>query len=100
MADQAMSRSEKAVTNTAGRIDPRGIEMLPHAVHALVIALILIFASHTQIALRVVPTVPFMHWSVAGLFIRKPGPAKAWMCWCIIWWAVSCVLWGAFLPPA
>jgi phosphatidylinositol glycan class V len=76
-------------------------EMFPHAVHALVIALILIFASHTQIALRVIPTLPFMHWSVARLFIHKAGPAKAgWMCWCVIWWAVSCVLWGAFLPPA
>lgn len=96
-----MSVPRKAVTDKTDAINPRDIEILPHALHALVMALILIFASHTQIALRVVPTLPFMHWSVAGLFIQKPGPAKVWwMHWCVIWWAVSCVLWGAFLPPA
>jgi len=93
--------SGKGTTKMGDADDPGDIEMLPHALHALIMASILIFVSHTQIALRALPTLPFMHWSVAGLFTHKPGPAKAWwMYWCVIWWAMSCVLWGAFLPPA
>lgn len=76
------------------------LEMLPHALHALALSLILIFASHTQIALRVAPTLPFMHWSVAQLFVKHPKAARVYMAWNVVWWGVSCVLWGAFLPPA
>ena len=91
----------KRTANVAHETSSRDIEMFPHAIHASVMAFILIFASHTQIALRVIPTLPYMHWSVAALFNHKPGPVKKWwMYWCVIWWAVNCVLWGAFLPPA
>lgn len=76
------------------------LEILPHALHALALSFVLIFASHTQIALRVLPTLPYMHWSVAQLFVRHPKAARVYVAWNVVWWTVSCVLWGAFLPPA
>lgn len=81
--------------------DEQAITMFPHALHALAMTLILLFASHTQIALRVAPTLPFFHWSVARLFLSDSKAARSWWIgWLVIWWPLSCVLWGAFLPPA
>ncbi|KAF8320312.1 hypothetical protein DL93DRAFT_1828914 [Clavulina sp. PMI_390] len=89
------------------------LSLLPHALHALALSFILVFASHTQISLRVIPTLPFFHWAVAQLLSQRPmiaGGSDAvgsnergkalWIGWLVVWWPISCVLWGAFLPPA
>lgn len=73
---------------------------LPHAIHALILTLTLLFAAHTQIILRFASSMPFTYWSAARLFFEHPKYAKAWVVWSVAWGAVSVVLWVAFLPPA
>lgn len=75
-------------------------QITPHAIHAFVLCLILIFASHTQIALRLSSSLPFTYWAAARLWIEKPQFAKLWTGWSIIWSTISLVTWGLFLPPA
>lgn len=76
------------------------LDILPYAIHALVFSLILLFASHTQIVLRLASSLPFTHWAAAALFIERPKIARIWIAWSVIWGAMSCILWGVFLPPA
>lgn len=72
----------------------------PHAIHALVLCSILIFASHTQIVLRLSSSIPFVYWAAARLWIEKPRLAKWWTAWSVLWGMTSLVTWGLFLPPA
>jgi GPI mannosyltransferase 2 len=72
----------------------------PHAIHALVLCFILVFASHTQIVLRLASSLPFTHWASARLWIERPQVAKWWTGWCVLWSMTSLVTWGLFLPPA
>jgi phosphatidylinositol glycan class V len=72
----------------------------PHAIHALVLCIILIFVSHTQIVLRLSSSLPFTHWASARLWIERPRVAKWWTGWCVLWGVASLVTWGLFLPPA
>ena len=72
----------------------------PHAIHALVLCSVLIFASHTQIVLRLSSSLPFTHWAAARLWVEKPRYAKWWTAWSILWGTTSLVTWGLFLPPA
>ncbi|KAF8585916.1 glycosyltransferase family 76 protein [Ramaria rubella] len=74
--------------------------LLPHAIHAFILTCILLFASHTQIILRVAASMPFTYWSAARLFFEHPKWAKAWVAWSILWGTTSVVLWTTFLPPA
>jgi len=74
--------------------------LLPHAIYALILTLTLLFAAHTQIILRVAPSMPFTYWSAAWLVLEHPKWAKAWVTWSIVWGAMSVVLWVVFLPPA
>ncbi|KDQ15752.1 glycosyltransferase family 76 protein [Botryobasidium botryosum FD-172 SS1] len=74
--------------------------LLPHAIHAFIFTCILLFASHTQIILRLASSLPYTYWSAANLFLSHPTWAKAWVAWSLVWGAVSLVLWAAFLPPA
>jgi len=74
--------------------------LLPHAIHTLIVSCMLLFASHTQIVLRLASSLPFTYWSAARLFIEHPKWAKVWVAWSIVWGAVSVVLWTTFLPPA
>lgn len=76
------------------------LSLLPHAIHAFIFTCMLLFASHTQIILRLASSMPFTYWSAARLFFEHPKWAKAWVAWSIIWGAVSIVLWSTFLPPA
>lgn len=90
--------------------DSGSLNKLPHALHALALSLILLFSAHTQIALRVLPTLPFMHWSLAQLATHREVGQKEgqtmeriwrfYIGWAVVWFALSCVLWSAFLPPA
>ncbi|KAJ8473961.1 hypothetical protein ONZ51_g7535 [Trametes cubensis] len=72
----------------------------PHVIHALVLCFVLIFASHTQIVLRFAAAMPLTYWAAAWLVVERPGWARWWIGWSVLWGAISCVLWGVFLPPA
>ena len=94
------------------------LAVLPHAIHALLLALILIFAAHTQIALRFAAALPFTYWSAASLFIDTTPPslrhsggikgagnrrsiaATCWVWWSALWGSISLTTWATFLPPA
>lgn len=75
-------------------------QITAHAIHALVLTCILIFASHVQIILRLAPSLPFTHWAAARLWVEKPHIAKWWTTWSILWSCISIVTWVRFLPPA
>ncbi|KAJ7188456.1 glycosyltransferase family 76 protein [Mycena filopes] len=72
----------------------------PHAIHALFMCSILIFASHTQIVLRLAASMPITYWAAAWLLIEHPKWGRAWVAWSVLWGALSVLLWSAFLPPA
>jgi phosphatidylinositol glycan class V len=74
--------------------------LIPHCIHALVFTSILLFAAHTQIILRFAASLPFTYWSAARLLVEHPQLGKWWVCWSVVWGAVSLVLWSTFLPPA
>ncbi|KAF8504005.1 GPI mannosyltransferase 2 [Gautieria morchelliformis] len=74
--------------------------VLPHAIHAFIFTCMLLFASHTQIILRLASSMPFTYWSAARLFFEHPKCAKAWVAWSVVWGAMNIVLWTVFLPPA
>lgn len=98
--------------------------LLPHATHALIMSLTLLFAAHTQIALRFASAMPFTYWAAASLFVRgrkeekyeasqTPGVSNtkqkrfarwtssySWTTWSLLWAVISLVAWGVFLPPA
>lgn len=66
---------------------------------------LLIFASHTQIALRLAPTDPVLWWTLATSLATKTSRELAWFekmwCWWVcIWGAASMVLWAGHYPPA
>lgn len=74
--------------------------IMPHVIHSLVMCGVLLFAAHTQIALRLAASMPTTYWAAARLLVDHPRMGKWWVCWSIIWGAISIVLWAVFLPPA
>jgi len=76
------------------------LSLTPHAIHAFILTTTLLFASHTQIILRVAASMPFTYWSAAWLLFERPVLGRWWVGWSIIWGSVSLVLWATFLPPA
>jgi phosphatidylinositol glycan class V len=72
----------------------------PHAIHALFMCAILLFASHTQIVLRLAASMPITYWAAAWLLLEHSKWGRAWVAWSVVWGALSILLWGAFLPPA
>ncbi|KIO23823.1 glycosyltransferase family 76 protein [Tulasnella calospora MUT 4182] len=79
---------------------------LPHAIHCLIFSLILLFASHVQIVLRLSSAMPYTYWAAASLMMQYKGSdggrnwARIWVVYVVTWSFVSMVLWAAFLPPA
>ena len=69
-------------------------------IHALLMALLWLFASNTQIVLRQAAGLPALYWAAAWLLVERPRVGRWWVGWSVVWGAVSCVLWAAFLPPA
>ncbi|WWD17943.1 hypothetical protein CI109_102388 [Kwoniella shandongensis] len=75
--------------------------------HLMTTGLVL-FNSHTQIALRVCLGDPVLWWSATTLAfnwdddkqrgLTKVG--KLWVGWCVVWGAVAMVLWVGHYPPA
>ena len=90
-------RSARTLSPSSPFLHP---SLAPHAVHALIMALLLLFASHTQIVLRVAASMPCIYWAAAWLLVERPVLGRWWVGWSVVWGAVSCVLWAAFLPPA
>ncbi|KAI0320757.1 GPI mannosyltransferase 2 [Amylostereum chailletii] len=74
--------------------------LTPFTVHTVIMCAILLFSSHTQIALRLAPSLPTTYWAAAWLLVSYPRVGRAWVLWSVVWGAVSVVLWGVFLPPA
>ncbi|THV01248.1 glycosyltransferase family 76 protein [Dendrothele bispora CBS 962.96] len=80
--------------------------LLPHAIHAFIFSLLILFNSHVQIILRVGPSLPFLYfgaaWLVMGDSNEKRGWkwGKMWVGWSLVWGVLSCVFWAAGLPPA
>jgi len=71
-----------------------------HAVHALVLGITLLTNAHTQIALRLLPSLPSTYWSAATLLIERPRWGRAYVVWAVLWGIASIILWASFLPPA
>lgn len=74
--------------------------LTPHAIHSLFICCLLLFASHTQILLRVAASLPLTYWAAAWLVIYYPIHGQRWIAWSMAWGSISVVLWSSFLPPA
>ncbi|ODO12010.1 hypothetical protein I350_00794 [Cryptococcus amylolentus CBS 6273] len=95
-----------------GRTLPKPARPLPelYLVHILTMALLL-FASHTQIALRVCLGDPVVWWNVVGLAFewdkREKGGrlemtqlGRYWVGWTVVWGSAAMVLWAGHYPPA
>ena len=76
------------------------VSITPHVVHAFALASVLLLAAHTQIALRLVASMPFTYWAAARVLMEYPRAGKWWVGWSVVWGAISIVLWAVFLPPA
>ncbi|TFK44581.1 glycosyltransferase family 76 protein [Crucibulum laeve] len=74
--------------------------LTPHAIHAFFLTSTLLFASHTQIILRVAASMPFLYWGAAWLILDYPSWGSCWVGWSVIWGVLSIILWATFLPPA
>jgi phosphatidylinositol glycan class V len=69
---------------------------------------ILLFSSHSQIALRTMGGNPFFWWGLAQQVwhfdkegaVKITGLGKAWIGWAVVWSLISLVLWAGFYPPA
>ncbi|KZV62811.1 glycosyltransferase family 76 protein [Peniophora sp. CONT] len=89
---------------TEGETPPRSpflrASLTPHAIHAVIFSMVLLFVSNTQIALRAASAMPTTYWAGAWLLLEKPRAGRAWVRWSMIWGVLSVVMWTAFLPPA
>ncbi|KIM45160.1 glycosyltransferase family 76 protein [Hebeloma cylindrosporum] len=78
----------------------RNVTITPHAIHAIILSFILIFASHTQIVLRLAASMPFVYWAAAWLVCENPALGRLWVSWSVLWGTTSTICWATFLPPA
>lgn len=79
--------------------------LLPHIHLSTATTLLLVFASHVQIALRFATPAWVGVWlGMAHLVVGEDGKiskqGRLWLTWLIGWNVVSVVLYSAFLPPA
>jgi GPI mannosyltransferase 2 len=73
-----------------------------HGIHAVVIGMLLVFNSHTQIVLRLSSSMPIMSWGMARLAMENTD-GRNWRSgvWVGGLWGITGVMvWGCFLPPA
>lgn len=71
--------------------------------HQTLINALLLFSSHTQIALRLAPTDPVMWWTLASSLVtgrKVEWWHTMWGWWVCLWGAASLVLWTGHYPPA
>lgn len=74
--------------------------ILPYLIHSIIFFLMLLTNAHTQIALRLAPSIPLIYWSAARLIAGSPRLQHFWISWATIWGVISIILWATFLPPA
>lgn len=79
--------------------------LAPMMLHHASMTFLLLFGSHTQIALRVISTDPVFWWILADISFEKGRSGmnrvgRAWLWWAVIWGAISIVLWAGHYPPA
>ena len=86
-------------TSTSSR-SFKSLTIDPHAIHATILCLILLVASHTQIVLRLAGSIPLTYWAAAWLVSEHHTLGRLWVTWSVLWSFISIVLWGTFLPPA
>jgi len=72
----------------------------PHAIHGIIFSFILIFASHTQIVLRLAASMPLVYWAAVWLLSEHPSLGRLWVTWSVLWGITSVICWATFLPPA
>lgn len=86
--------------------DPK---LVPYHLHHLGMTFLLMFASHSQIALRVCASDPVVWWGIteSAFDWRTKHSAhglttcgRVWVAWSLVWGLVSIVLWAGFYPPA
>ena len=106
--DQKISRS-KHLTSAAPPPSPPSpflsFSLTPFVHLHSALTLLLVFASHTQIVLRLCAADPVMWWYAAHLCSALEGTrerrwGRRWVKYCVVWGAVACALWAGFLPPA
>jgi phosphatidylinositol glycan class V len=78
--------------------------IMPLVIQHGIMTFLLIFQSHTQIALRVVSTDPVFWWLLTEIAFKDGGGltriGRGWIWWTVIWGAISIVLWAGHYPPA
>ncbi|ORX34138.1 GPI mannosyltransferase 2 [Kockovaella imperatae] len=106
---KAIASSGFAVSRTDSGQVIMDSRLFPLHVQHLLLTLLLTFASHTQITLRVCVTDPVVWWNIATLAFDWNESAdsrkltrfgKLWIWWVVLWGSLSIVLWSAHLPPA
>jgi phosphatidylinositol glycan class V len=82
----------------------RNKEILPFFLIHLITTWLVLFASHTQIALRISIANPVIYWTAASLVGSSEADqakwGRRWLRWTAIWGCISIVLWSGFYPPA
>lgn len=76
------------------------IQLTPFIHLHTALTLMLLFASHVQIILRVSVTNPVIFWFVADLIHTRSRWGRRWVTYCLVWGSVSIFLWAGFYPPA
>jgi phosphatidylinositol glycan class V len=78
--------------------------VMPLVIQHGIMTFLLIFQSHTQIALRVVSTDPVFWWLLTEIAFRDGEGltriGRGWIWWTVIWGAISIALWAGHYPPA
>ncbi|KAF8626865.1 hypothetical protein AX15_004683 [Amanita polypyramis BW_CC] len=76
------------------------VSLLPYLFHSATLFLMLFLNAHTQIVLRLAPSVPVTYWSAARLITGWHVWGRRWVGWSAVWGTISIILWASFLPPA
>ncbi|CAK9782258.1 mannosyltransferase [Cutaneotrichosporon oleaginosum] len=102
----SMGDSVSSASTSPDRISGGGSDVQTAiVVYIALMDVLLIFASHTQIALRLAPTDPVVWWTLAKSFDSAGSRKltlleKGWGWWVLVWGAASLVLWSGHYPPA
>lgn len=91
-----LPRDSSLLTTSSARL-------VPHTLLSVAYVLLLLFASHTQIALRFASPAWVGLWAAAASIVTNEQHrlgGKVFLLWLATWNLVSLVLYAAFLPPA
>lgn len=94
------SSSRNPIATDRTPISFYNISLLPHLIHSVILFCMLLVSAHTQIILRLAPSMPIIFWAAAHLIARRATLGQLWVTWCTVWGIASIILWASFLPPA